>query len=44
MKLAGVSLSQFLKIGIMAVLFIVLFKVLAAKSGVAGLQSLAGAI
>jgi hypothetical protein len=43
-KLAGVSLSQFLKIGLMAVLFIVLFKVIAAKSNIAGLQSLAGAI
>lgn len=44
MQLAGVSLSNFLKIGVMAVVFIVLFKLVAAKSGIAGLQSLAGSI
>lgn len=44
MKLAGMSLTMFLKIGVIAVLFIVMFKVLAAKSNIAGLQSLAGAI
>ncbi|HEU4656851.1 MAG TPA: hypothetical protein VFR97_04980 [Capillimicrobium sp.] len=44
MSLAGVSLSNFLKIGVMAVLFIVAFKALAVKSNIPGLQSLAGAI
>ena len=44
MKLAGVTLNQFLKIGIIAVLFIVLFKYLAAKSNVPGLQAVAGAV
>jgi hypothetical protein len=43
-QLAGVTLSQFIKTGVIAVLFIVLFKVLAAKSGIAGLQSVAGAV
>lgn len=44
MSLTGVTISNFLKVGVMAVLFIVLFKVLAAKSNIGGLQSLAGAI
>jgi hypothetical protein len=43
-KLAGMSVSMFFKIGLIAVLFIILFKVVAAKSNIAGLQSLAGAI
>jgi hypothetical protein len=43
-RLFGVTLTQFLRIGVIAVLFIVLFKVLAAKSGIAGLQAVAGAV
>lgn len=42
MSLAGVSLNQFLKIGITAVLFIVLFKYLASRANVPALQSIAG--
>lgn len=41
MQLAGVTLSQFVKTGLIAVLFILLFKYVAGKSGVAGLQSIA---
>lgn len=44
MKLAGVTLNQFLKTGVIAVLFIIVFKYLAAKSNIAGLQSVAGAV
>jgi hypothetical protein len=44
MNLAGVSINQFLKIGITAVLFIILFKYLAAKSGIGGLQAVAGQV
>lgn len=44
MRLAGVSLNQFLKVGVTAVLFIVLFKYLAAKSNIAGLQAIAGQV
>lgn len=43
MKLAGVTLNQFLKIGIISLLFLVLFKYLAMKSNVPGLQAIAGA-
>jgi hypothetical protein len=43
-KLAGVTANQFLKTGLIAVLFIVLFKMLAAKSGVRGLQTVAAAV
>jgi hypothetical protein len=43
-KLAGVTLNQFLKIGVSAVVFIVLFKLLAERSKVAGLQSLASKV
>lgn len=38
------SLANFLIIGLMAVAFIVLFKFVAAKSGVAPLQSVAGVV
>ena len=42
---AGITaLNQFIKIGLIAVLFIVVFKYAAAKSNIAGLQSLAGAV
>lgn len=44
MKLAGVTASQFVKTGLIAVLFILLFKFAAAKSNVPGLQSVAGAV
>jgi hypothetical protein len=43
-RLFGVTAAQFFRIGIIAVLFIVLFKVLAAKSNIAGLQAVAGAV
>lgn len=42
MKLAGVTLSQFLKTGLIALLFLLLFKYVARKSGNAGLQAVAG--
>lgn len=44
MKLAGVTLNQFVKTGLIAVLFIVLFKLAAKKSGIAGLQAVAQAV
>jgi hypothetical protein len=44
MKLLGVTANQFLKTGVIAVLFIVLFKMLAAKSNIRGLQSVAAAV
>jgi hypothetical protein len=44
MRLAGVTLNQFVKIGLIAVLFIIAFKYLAAKSNIPGLQSVAGAV
>lgn len=44
MQLAGVTLNQFVKTGLIAVLFIVVFKMLAAKSGIAGLRSVAEAV
>lgn len=44
MKLAGVTVNQFLKTGLIAVVFIVLFKMLAKRSGIAGLQSVAQAV
>jgi hypothetical protein len=44
MRLAGVTLNQFVKIGVIAVLFIILFKYLAMKSNVPGLQAVAGAV
>jgi hypothetical protein len=39
-KLLGVTANQFLKTGVIAVVFIVLAKLAAAKSGVGGLQTL----
>ena len=42
--LAGVTLHNFLVIGLMASVFIVLFKGLAARTPVQGLQKFAGAI
>lgn len=44
MSLAGVTLNQFIKTGLIAVLFIVLFKYLAMKSNLPGLQAVAGAV
>lgn len=41
MKLAGVTASQFVKTGMIAVLFIILFKYIAGRSNIAGLQSIA---
>ena len=44
MRLAGVTLNQFVKTGIIAVLFIIAFKYLAAKVNVPGLQAVASAV
>jgi hypothetical protein len=44
MKLAGVTISQFFKIGLIALLFILLFKWSASKLPVPGLQSVAAAV
>jgi hypothetical protein len=44
LRLLGVTANQFLKTGVIAVVFIVLFKLAADKSGVGGLQSLAGKV
>lgn len=44
MRLAGVTLNQFIKTGVIAVLFIVLFKVLAERSNIAGLQAVANRV
>lgn len=44
MRFAGVTFAQFFKIGVIAVLFIVLFKMVAVKSNIPGLQAVAGAI
>ena len=44
MKLAGVTATQFVKTGLIALLFILLFKYVARKSRIAGLQSVAGAV
>jgi hypothetical protein len=44
MRFAGVTASQFFKIGIIAVLFIVLFKAVAVRSNIPGLQAVAGAV
>jgi hypothetical protein len=43
MKLAGVTLSQFVKTGLIALLFLLLFKYVAKKTGNAGLEAVAGA-
>ncbi len=44
MKLAGVTATQFVKTGLIALLFILFFKWAAAKSNVPGLQAVAGAV
>lgn len=44
MKLFGVTVSQFFKIGLIAVLFILLFKFVASKLNIGGLQSVASAV
>jgi hypothetical protein len=43
-RFAGVTLSQFFKIGVIAVLFIVAFKAVAVRSNIPGLQAVAGAV
>jgi hypothetical protein len=43
-KLLGVTANQFVKTGLIAVVFIILFKLLAEKTKVAGLQSLASKV
>jgi hypothetical protein len=40
-KLLGVTANQFFKTGVIAVVFIVLFKLAAEKSGMGGLHALA---
>lgn len=44
MRLAGVTLTQFVKTGLMALLFLLLFKWAAARSNIAGVQSVAAAV
>jgi hypothetical protein len=44
MKLAGVTASQFVKTGLIALLFILLFKYVAKRANIAGLQAVAGAV
>jgi hypothetical protein len=44
MQLFGVSANQFLKIGLIASLFIVFLKWVAVKTNIPGLQAAAGAI
>ena len=44
MKLLGVTANQFVKTGLIAVVFIVLFKLAAERSGVGGLQTLAAKV
>lgn len=41
MKLLGVTANQFVKTGVIAVLFIVAFKMLADKTGIGGLKAVA---
>jgi hypothetical protein len=41
MRLLGVTVNQFVKTGVIAVVFIVVFKLAADKSGVGGLKTLA---
>lgn len=43
-KLAGVTAGQFVKTGVLAVLFIVFFKWLAEKSNITGLKTFAQAV
>lgn len=44
LRVAGFTAGQVVKIGVAAVVFILVFKLLAAKTGVPALQSVAGAI
>lgn len=44
MRVAGFTVGQVIKIGIAAAIFILAFKVLATKSGIPALQSVAGAL
>lgn len=41
MRLLGVTANQFIKTGVIAVVFIVLFKLLAEKANIGGLNTLA---
>ena len=41
MRVLGVTANQFIKTGVIAVVFIVLFKLAAEKSGIGGLNTLA---
>ena len=41
MRLLGVTANQFVKTGVIAVVFIIVFKLAADKSGVGGLKNLA---
>ena len=44
MKLAGVTLNQFFKTGLIALLFLLFFKMAARRSGIRGLQTVAEAV
>lgn len=44
MRLFGVTVSQFFKIGLIAVLFILLFKWVAPKLNIGGLSTVAAAV
>ena len=44
MRLAGVTGAQFLKTGLIAVLFILLFKYIAERLNISGLQAVARAV
>jgi hypothetical protein len=44
MRLLGVTVNQFVKTGVIAVVFIVLFKLAADKANVPGLQTLASKV
>ena len=44
MRVAGFTVGQVIKIGVAAALFILAFKLLAQRSGIPALQSVAGAL
>jgi hypothetical protein len=44
LRLLGVTANQFIKTGVIAVVFIVLFKLAAEKSGIGGLNNLASKV
>lgn len=44
MKLAGVTLHEFVKVGLIAVVFIIALRAIAARTNIPGLQAVAGAV